>query len=203
MSGLEVIGGISAVVAIIESCVKVYGSAQKDLRLPEALNVVARQLPILSDTLLTCKHHLEACKSSVPPDVCNALEKTLASCKEKAGRLQTIFETVITQEGDGWKTRCRKILNRYGKGNAVEELMKVITEDVQHVVHNDAVRSAQPELTQQLNSQLNSILEELQSLNPSVVDEDGSFIRTQNNNTEHGQQFNIENMSGNVNWGKN
>ena len=199
MSGLEVIGGISAVVAIIDSCVKVYGSGQKDLRLPEALNVVARQLPILSDTLLTCKHHLESRKSSIPPDVCNALEKTLASCKEKAGRLQTIFETVITQEGDGWKTRYRKILNRFGKGNAVEELMKVITEDVQHVVHNDAVRSAQPEQTQQLNS----ILEELQSLKPSVVDEDGSFIRTQNNNTGHGQQFNIENMSGNVNWGKN
>jgi hypothetical protein len=33
MSGLEVIGAISAVIAILDSSIKVYDSAQKDLKL--------------------------------------------------------------------------------------------------------------------------------------------------------------------------
>jgi N-terminal domain on NACHT_NTPase and P-loop NTPases len=199
MSGLEVISGISAVATIIDSCVKVYGSARKDLKLSEELNVVARNLPIISNTLHHCELHLERNRSSIPLDVCNALTTTLGICKERAGRLQTIFETVITQEGDGWKTRYRKLLNRFGKGNAVEELMTAITEDVQLVVHNDSVRSAQPEQTQQLKT----ILEELQSLKPSVLDEDASYIRTQNNNTGDGNLFNVETISGGTfNWGK-
>ena len=41
MSGLEVIGGISAVISIADACVKIWDSAQKDIKLPDMFKVVA------------------------------------------------------------------------------------------------------------------------------------------------------------------
>ncbi|KAK5241748.1 hypothetical protein LTS06_011942, partial [Exophiala xenobiotica] len=129
MSGLEVIGGISAVIGIIDASIKIYDSARKDLKLGDTFEAVGRRLPIILDTLQTCKSHLESTKDSIPTDVCEGLEKIVDACDEKAGRLREIFEKVIPGQGDGWKKQYLKILKRLGKGNKVEELMISITED--------------------------------------------------------------------------
>lgn len=51
MAGLEVIGGISAVIAIIDGSVQVWQRARKDLNLSETFKTVANRLLILRDTL--------------------------------------------------------------------------------------------------------------------------------------------------------
>ena len=101
MSGVEVIGAISAVIGIIDACVKIYDRAQIDVKLSQTFRVVARRLPLLADTLPTCKTPHEPPKSSIPSDVWKALEDTLESCEERARNLRTIFEEVITTETVG------------------------------------------------------------------------------------------------------
>jgi hypothetical protein len=68
----------------IDASVKIYESAQKDLKLSETFNVVGRRLPIILNTLQTCKAHLRPIQDSVPADVCEAMEKILEGCDEKA-----------------------------------------------------------------------------------------------------------------------
>jgi hypothetical protein len=170
MSGLEVIGGISAVIGIIDASIKIYNSARKDLKLSETFKVVGQRLPVVLDTLQTCKTHLEPIKGSMPADACEALEKILDACDDKAGRLREIFEKVIPGESDGWEKRYLKLLKRSGKGRKVEELMISITEDVQLVVNNHAVKSATPEQ----NTELRDIIEEIKSTKSSVPEDEGS-----------------------------
>lgn len=102
MAGLEVIGAISAVVQIMDASIKIYDSARKDLKLSETFEAVGRRLPIILDTLQTCKSHLQPIEASIPAEVCEALEKILDACDGKAGKLREIFEKVVPGEHDGW-----------------------------------------------------------------------------------------------------
>jgi hypothetical protein len=51
MSGLEVIGGLSAIIGVIDASTKIYDSARKDLKLSKTFEVVGCRLPIILDTL--------------------------------------------------------------------------------------------------------------------------------------------------------
>ena len=46
-SGLEVIGGISAVITPFDASIKIYDSAQSDAKLSGTFEVVRRQLPVI------------------------------------------------------------------------------------------------------------------------------------------------------------
>jgi hypothetical protein len=186
MSGLEVIGGISAVIGIIDASIKIYNSARKDLKLSEAFKAVGHRLPIILDTLQTCKSHLEPIQGSMPADVCEALEQILDACDRKTGRLREIFEKVIPGENDGWEKRYLKVFKRLGNGNKIEELMISITEDVQLIVNNHAVKSAKPEQI----AELEDIINEMKSVKSSVPGEESSGM---NFNSGGGVQANIVN----------
>lgn len=170
MSGLEVIGAISAVIGIVDASIEVYRNVRQDVKLPDTFHVVGRRLPIIRDTLDTCKSHLQPIQDSLPADVCKALEETLEGCKERAKTLRGIFEDVLPAENDRWKERYSKILKRLGKGNKVEELMVSITEDVQLVVNHHAVKSAKPEQM----SELEKIVQEIKALPSSLPEEQRS-----------------------------
>lgn len=207
MSGVEVVGGISAVITIIDTCIRLYNNAQKDLKLSETFQAVARRLPILSETLKTCVSHLEPRNHSLPKDVCEALEEILDHCEAKAHTLEKIYRKVITTQADGWEKRYIKYLRHLGTGNRVEELMKSITEDIQIVVNHKAVQWDEQEHSRKLDQ----IIQDLQSLEPSSAEDNApsnSFTThggTQNNLIGDGQQFNYEDMSGtqNFHYGKN
>jgi len=209
MSGVEVIGAISAVISIIDASIKIYESAQKDLKLSETFKIVGSRLPILLDTLQTCERHLQPIRDSLPADVCEALEKILDACDEKAGKLRQTFEKVLPGEHDAWQKRYLKVVKRFGKGNKVEELMVSITEDVQLVVNHHAVKSAKPEQV----AELEKIIKEMKSVPSSVPDEDGQGMafnsqggaQTNNVNTGPGQQINNNAAVGTQNFhsGKN
>lgn len=85
MSGLEVIGGISAVITLLEASIKIYDSTQNDAKLSETFKVVRRRLPVILHILQRCKKDLEQGKVSMPLDVREALEKILDACAKRQG----------------------------------------------------------------------------------------------------------------------
>ena|SRR5271156_6303288 len=131
MSGLEVIGCTFAVIGIIDTSIKIYNGAWKDLKLSGTFETVRSQLPIILNSLQTRKNHLEPIQGSMPANVCEALEETFDTCKGKGRKLREIFEEVIPGENDGWEKRYLTVFKRLGKGNKVEELIIAITESVQ------------------------------------------------------------------------
>lgn len=169
MSGLEVLGGISAVIAIIDGSVKVWESAQKDLKFSATFATVANRLPILRDTLRTCHEHFERIPC-LPTDVADSLTKTVKSCESRAEKLRTIFQETIPGEDNSRYERYRMVARRLGKGNRVEELMTAITEDAQHLVNYHSVKSASP----QLHTQLEEIVKEMKALEPSIPIEEAT-----------------------------
>ncbi|KAJ5624186.1 TPR repeat protein [Penicillium lagena] len=72
MSGLEVIGGISTVITLLDASIKVYDSVQSDARLSGTFEVVRRRLPVILHVLQRCKNVLEQSKDSMSSDVCEA-----------------------------------------------------------------------------------------------------------------------------------
>ncbi|KAJ6003231.1 TPR repeat protein [Penicillium sp. IBT 35674x] len=192
MSGLEVLGGISAVISILDASIKVYDSAQHDIKLSATFEVVRLRLPILLHTLEICKRNLGSRQDAIPGEVCEALENTLDGCDEKASNLRAIFEKTIPGESDTWDKRYLKVLRRLGKGNKVEELMASITEYVQLVVNHNSVQSA----SARQNLELDNIIKEMKSIESSLpaantmTFSSGGGAQTSNVNNGSGQQIN-------------
>ncbi|KAL4788755.1 P-loop containing nucleoside triphosphate hydrolase protein [Aspergillus venezuelensis] len=175
---MEVIGGISTVIGLLDTSIELFKRTQKDLKLSETIETVGRQLPIIHDTLEGCQKHLQPRIKTIPEDVAEALEKTLDACEIKANNLKKIFAKIIPNQSSPWQTRYAAIVRRLGKGSKVEELMKAITEDVQIIVNHQAVKSADS----QQNVKLEQILRELESLESSLPEDDASGM----NFTSHG-----------------
>lgn len=194
MSGLDVLSGISAVISIIDASLKIYNDTRKDLNLPQTFELVVLKLPIIRATLQTCKNHLVSIQDDISADVCDALEKLIDSCDDKARKLRHIFEKVMPGEHDGWRKRYSKILQRLGKGHKVEELILSITQDVQLIVNHHAVNSAMSEQ----NAELENIIKEIKSVQSSASEDEssgntfnsGGGAQTNNVNTGSGQQIN-------------
>lgn len=181
MTGLEVLGGISAIIAIIDGSLKVWESARKDLKFSATFETVGSRLPILRDILQTCHEHFEPIKVSLPADAAQGLVKTVDNCKSKAERLDTIFRETIPGEDDRWYERYRMVARRLGKGGKVEELMRAMAEDAQNLVNYNGVKSASPAL----HTKLTEIAEEMESIAPSL-----SYGGTQNVSTGSSTQHN-------------
>jgi N-terminal domain on NACHT_NTPase and P-loop NTPases len=88
MAGLEVLGGIGAVIAIIDGSVKVWESARKDLKFSETFETVGNRLPILRDILQPCHEHFEPIKTSLPADTVQGLVKTSTTARGGLRRSQ-------------------------------------------------------------------------------------------------------------------
>ncbi|KAJ5640322.1 uncharacterized protein N7484_008184 [Penicillium longicatenatum] len=199
----EVIGAISAVIALVETSIKIYDSAQKDINISETFKAVHRRLPVILDTLATCKGNLEPRKDSIPEDVGEALEKTLYDCRTKARNLEEIFQKIVPGESDTREQRYLKVLRRLGKGNKVEELMLGLAEDVQLLVNHSAVKSA----NQSQNAELEAIIDEMKSVISGPDNESSTMNfsnqggpQTNNVNRGSGQQINNNGSVGTQNF---
>jgi hypothetical protein len=181
MSSLEVIGGISAIITLLDASINVYDSARNDMKLPEPFEPVLRRLPVILHILQACENDLERDKDSMHSDVCEALGNILDACSEKIRNLREIFEMVIPGERDTWEKRYAKVIRRLGKGNKVEELMASLTQDVQVIVNHIATNSVMLEQ----NIELEDILKEMKSVQSSSS---GGAQTTQTTNINSGQQ---------------
>jgi hypothetical protein len=88
MSGVEVIGAISAVIGILDASVKIYNSAQKDLKLSETFEAVGNRLPILLDTLQTCESHRPTDSKLSSGERLRSLEKDLGRMRQMSGNIE-------------------------------------------------------------------------------------------------------------------
>lgn len=100
MTGLEVIGGISATITLLDASIKIYDSAKNDIELPKTFDVVRSRLPVILYTIQMCKDDLEPFKHSMPSDACVTLEQTIKACDANAVKLKDIFEQVIPGDKD-------------------------------------------------------------------------------------------------------
>lgn len=202
MSGLEVIGGISGVIAILDATKKVWESAKKDINLPKTFIEVARRLPILQETLQTCENHLKPIANELPKDAIEAVDKSVESIKSRARELRDIFEETIPGSDSNRMDRLKKAVKSLGKGKKVEELMQKISMGTRDIANLHVVKSASPELAKNMDK----LIKELGDFEPSLPNEKSqgnSYINygeRQYNNTGTGQMFNYEDMTGKQNF---
>lgn len=205
MSGLEVVGAISAILGILDISYKTWQSVEKDSKLPETFKVVARKLPILHDTLKTCEDKLRPIENSIDAATRKAFKETLEHTEEQAEQLQSIFKKTLSESSDSAFEQYKKLVKRLGKGKKVEELMKSMSEDVKQVVDYVASKCAQPEMSKTLDT----LVTELQDL-PSSIPEDPlpgySFNNygggKQQNNTGSGQILDVKDGNHTFNFGQ-
>ena len=164
MSGLEVIGGISAIITIIEASLKVWERAQKGIRLPKTFETVARRLPFLLSTLQICHDQLDAVKATLPNDIVESIKSNVRNCKVQAQTLREIFEETIPGENASRLERYRVAVKSVGKGKRVEEILKSISEDTHDLASYYVVKSARPDFSLHLKE----LISELETIESSI-----------------------------------
>ncbi|KAK5069736.1 hypothetical protein LTR64_008081 [Lithohypha guttulata] len=203
MSGLEVVGAISAVIGILDVSIKLWKGAQKDAKFSDTFETVANRLPILQDTLLTCKEHFEPVENSLPADVRKGLVSTVKNCKLNAEKVEEIFKKTIPGENTEWYKRYHMVAKRLGKGSKVEELMAEMTKDAQNLVNYHSVKSSRPDLF----TRLDEMLVEIQALEPSIPSDDvpgntfNAYGGVQTVNTGSGSQYSNPGSGNQINYG--
>ena len=165
MSGLEVVGAISAVIGILDASVKAYEILRKDAKLSETYQVVGMRLPIILNTLKNCRDHLDSIQDTPEDSVCDALDKIVEACREKARMLRDIFKNTLPVEGERWDRRYKKAIRKFGKGKKVEELMLGLTQDVQLLVNQKVVMPVDPKQ----ETELKEIIEDMKNAPPSIT----------------------------------
>jgi len=129
MSGAEVIGIISSVIAIINATAKIYNAANDASGLPQAFRDVATRLPLVHETLQTVSRHLNT--SNPDENSCKAISPILQRCENRATQLEKMFKDVIPQADASRMERYLLAARSLGKGATVESLMKGVLEDTQ------------------------------------------------------------------------
>lgn len=184
MSGLEVVGGISAVITVIEASIKVYQGARSDAKLPETFRAVADRLPLLLSTLQTCHDQLYTVEVSIPNDVAKSFLSITQRCKAQARSLRDIFEDTIPGESAGLLERYKTSVKTLGKGKKVEELVLSISEDIRAVVDYQSIKSARPELSEGLEELISAI----KNMKPSIPEQKPASSKTFFNKNIQGEQ---------------
>lgn len=91
MSGLEVIGSITAVISIIDASVKIYDSTRKDIKLSKILDTVERKLSLILDIPKIYKSNLEPSKSTMSEDACKVLTQATICHNQSSNKKQTLM----------------------------------------------------------------------------------------------------------------
>lgn len=134
MSGAEVIGIISGIIAIVDATAKVYNAANDALGLPEAFRDIVIRLPLVRKTLQTVSRNLN--NTNPDEEYCKAIKPVLERCENRATQLDKIFKSVVPQADASRMERYVHAVRTLGKGDTVETLMKGILEDVQLLTSN-------------------------------------------------------------------
>jgi hypothetical protein len=140
MSGAEIIGLISGIIAIVDAVSKVYTDIRDAQGLPQDFREAARKLPLVRNVLQTTERRLRACKPDT--DSLEATKPTVEDCKNKIERLESIFRKVIPQTEGKSSSRYVIAMRALGKGDQVGCLMKGILEDVQLLAGDHGIKAA-------------------------------------------------------------
>lgn len=172
MSGAEVIGLISGVIAIIEAAKTIYDAAADTKGQPEEFRQVATRLPLVIGLLDNAKGRVPKLDATEQ----EALETILLSCEDKAESLGKLFRRVVRKDDDKWYERYKKAVVAITKGKKVESLMEEILKDVQVIVC-DKLKDI---TTSDQVKELGEAIKEMKELPSSLAEEMGSVNQNQN-----------------------
>ena len=163
MSGVEVIGIISGIIAIVDATAKVYNAANDASGLPEAFRDVATRLPLVCKTLRTVSGNLN---NTIPDEECyKAIKPVVQRCENRATQLEKIFKDVVPQADASRMERYVLAVRTWAKGDTVESLMKGILEDVQLLTSN---RVAELPTETSVAAVIREVIEEVSAIPPSL-----------------------------------
>ena len=168
MSGLEVLGGITAVITIIKTSADIWDRVKEDIKLPETFRIVACRLPIVLYTLKTCHDTLETGINALPPEVISSVQDIVTNIEGQARMLNSIFEKTIPGEDANLLDRYYAAVSSVGNGKKVEDLLKTIADGMRVLVDLTMVQRGRPHL----DTNLRTLEIELQNVAPSIVDGD-------------------------------
>ncbi|KAI1209727.1 uncharacterized protein F4807DRAFT_426098 [Annulohypoxylon truncatum] len=142
MSGAEVVGLISGIIAIIDASLKLYEAIDDSAGLPQSFRDVATRLPLIHDTLETASTGLAEEEDAPPTTSRIALVKMLESCRDKAAELKKVLQAVMPAAGASRTERWAKALRTVPNADKVENLMNGILRDLQVLIGNRSVKAA-------------------------------------------------------------
>lgn len=139
MSGAEVVGLLSAIIGIIDASVKVYDAFKSATGVPSSFHDVALRLPLAQDTLQMAWEGLDEFENDRS---LRMMASCLQSCQQKATKLQGIFEGLAISED---RPRVVRLVNAWRatrKAGKVQTLSQGISDDLQALTANHAIRAA-------------------------------------------------------------
>lgn len=173
MSGIEVIGLVSAIITLLDAVATV-SSAIKDANgLPRAFREVDGRLPLVKDILESVE--------GVDPNESSwsVIEPTVKNCHEKADYLKKIFDAVKKTSEAPLPRRYYNAVKKLGKGKQVETLMRGILEDVQLLAGRHSFNTATKVQVKELADAI-EVLSKLPSSVPDRYFEDSTHRNVQN-----------------------
>jgi hypothetical protein len=145
MSGAEVLGIVSGILAVLDAASKFKSAVQSSSGLPSAFLDVAKRLPLVRTTLESAEEQLRG--GAVDEAECDAMKPILEGCMKKTETLEKIFRSVVSVGGSARRPERYPKLERWatavramGKGPQVEVLMKGILEDIQVLTANHSIK---------------------------------------------------------------
>ncbi|KAH7129743.1 SesA protein [Dactylonectria estremocensis] len=164
MSGIEIIGLISATIGIIDGASKLYSVIANTNHIPEAFREAGNHLPLVRDTLQTITQRFE--EHNFDHTAYMAIKPTLKSCADRAERLRDILQEVVAQPDASRTQRYRMAVRRLGSESKVEELAKGMLMDVQLLaVHQSIGGVGRDKVDEQVK-----VIHALSEVPPSVPD---------------------------------
>ncbi|KAK7428027.1 hypothetical protein QQZ08_005458 [Neonectria magnoliae] len=137
MSGGEVLGLVSGIIAVVDATLKVYNAYSSASGLPSAFRDVATRLPLVRASLCGVLDDL-----TDEPEANRAAASVLKACAEKAAALDKIFHAVIPRTTSSNLDRYRRALQTIPKADRVESLMAGILADLQVLAFHRGVGAA-------------------------------------------------------------
>lgn len=153
MSGMEIIGLISAIISIIDGSIKVYEALKQTPSLPKFMTEAASRLPLIRETLEIAKDGVDEYSGAVKAH--KALMAVLTSCMAKMTKMDKILRDALPAEGATKTKRYLKAVRSMPKADDIERLMDEIIRDLQVLTTNRAVQAA-------TRSQINQVITEME-----------------------------------------
>ncbi|KAL2751848.1 hypothetical protein ACRALDRAFT_1083796, partial [Sodiomyces alcalophilus JCM 7366] len=179
MSGAEaatVVGLVTGIITLLGTIRSIHSGVKDARGLPEAFHQVAERLPLAQDTLKVIEAYID--DRIAHGDTCEAMRPTVEACKEKACRLEKIFEKVAPQPDASRLDRYRSVARLLGKGSRVESLMTGILADLQLLAQAHGLR-ATAVTAAEVDGKLADAIRELAEAPPSLPEPEDDVSITQ------------------------
>ncbi|KAF5578017.1 Pfs NB-ARC ankyrin-domain-containing protein [Fusarium pseudocircinatum] len=165
MSGIEVVGLVSAILTILETIGKISDALKNAKDLPPSFREVANKLPIVREILHAVEKHLSTSADQATDE---SIKAVLTHCREKAEKLEKLFRAIDPSEDTSSFRRYALMVRSLGKGHRVEVLSKGMMEDVRILVQNHAAQAA----TEAQVAKLSEAIRVMSSIETSLPEEE-------------------------------